>query len=382
MKIVFISNHDYLAKRQGGFHVFAKLLSQKHKVVFFSYPRSFFIKIRKNKLIEYDSIGYLRDKVIKTESILNVSRLFFILPAKILYLFPDFIVRYSHICPYFLFRRFCKKYFKDVDCFVLESNASVILFRALKQLYPNAKFVYRPSDPMLNSKAMRFYHKYEIDYIKECDFIFPVNNEGVELYKKHIPDLDLNKIEIISNGIDISLYSKNYERPREFKNYKNIACYVGARPAQWDLVIYACKQLPEVNFFIVCPENPSEFFKEENKQLNNLYFIQGIPPSKVPSFIKNADLVIVPNPTDMYKDFPWGVTAKYYQAMFARKRIVSYSDNEKIKSLGIPVTYTYEDFVEEVKENIGKGAIDYDFNFASIEWERLAAKMNEILVRL
>ena len=382
MKIVFISNHDYLAKRQGGFHVFAKLLSQKHEVVFFSYPRSFFIKIRKNKLIEYDTIGYIRDKVVKFENILNVSRLFFILPSKILGLFPDFLIRYSHVCPYFIFRRFSKKYFKDADCFVLESNASVILFKALKQLYPQAKFVYRPSDPMLNSKAMRFYHTYEIDFIRECDFIFPVNKEGVELYLKHIPDLDIKKVEIISNGIDISLYSKNYERPCELENYKNIACYVGARPAQWDLIIYACKQLPNVNFFIVCPENPSELFNEESKQLNNLHFIQGIAPSRVPSFIKNADLVIVPNPTDMYKEFPWGVTAKYYQAMYARKRIVSYSDNEKIKSLGIPVTYTYEDFVKEVNENIGKGAIDYDFNFASIEWEKLAAKMNEIIVRL
>lgn len=382
MKLVFISNHDYLAKRQGGFHVYAKILSKEHDVVFFSYPRSLFIKIRKNKLIEYDNIDYFKERIIQSDKVLNVSRLFLILPSKIQKFFPKFLIRYFHVSPYFLFKKFCKKYFDGVDCFIFESNASVIIYETLKKLYPKAKFVYRPSDPMLNSKSMGFYHKFEIDFVKKCDFVFPVNKEGVELYKKHIPNLNMEKVEIISNGIDISLYDKDYERPKEFGEYSNIACYVGARPAQWDLLEYAAYKLPDVNFFIICPENPTSSFIEECKKLRNLHFIQGIEPAKVPAFVKNADLIIIPNPTDMYKDFPWGVTAKYYQAMYSKKRIVSYSDNENIKSLAIPVTYNYEDFVNEVKNNIGEEPVDYDFDFSSISWDKLALKMNEILKRI
>ena len=381
-KIVFISSHDYNAKRQGGFHVFANLLSKYYDVVFFSYPRSFFIKIRKTKIIEYDNISLfkIRDEVFG--NVRNVSTLFYIPPVKLLSIIPKKLADFFFHFTIPRFKTFSKRYFGEVDYFILESNASVVLFESLKKLYPQAKFLYRPSDPMLNSPELRFYHKYEIDYVKKCDFIFMVNVEGEALYKQYIPDLSKDKYEIISNGIDIESYNKKYDMPKEYLGFSNIVSYIGARPAQWDLVIFAAEQKRNINFFVICPEHPTTSFLDAVKRLDNLHFIQGVSPEEVPAYVTNANMIMIPNPTDMYKQYPWGITAKYYQAMYSRKRIVSYSDNEEIKKLGVNVVYNYQDFVNAIGQNISLGEKEYDFDFRNKDWHCLASRVQQIIETL
>lgn len=381
-KIVFISGHDYIAKRQGGFHVFAEKLSNFYDLTFFTYPRSFFIKIRRNSPIEYNNISYRGDRDIRCGKVRNVSRLFWIPPVSLLRYLPQFVVEWFYRLSFPSFAEFCDKYFDGVDFFMLESDSSVILFNYLKKKYPDAKFLYRPSDPMLMSSNLNFFHKYEKDYIRRCDFIFPVNQDGVDLYKEKINDFPDDRYEIVSNGIEIEAYGKKYPRPLEYGDLKNIASYIGARPAEWDLIVYSAAKLPEVNFFIICPENPTEKFKAALLKFDNIHYIQGISPSQVPQFVTNADMIIVPNPTCMYKSFPWGVTAKYYQAMYSKKPIVSYHDNEKVEQLGIPVAFTYDEFAEMVNENIKKGETSYNIDLVSKDWNKLAQKIITIIESL
>lgn len=382
-KIVFISTHDFIAKRQGGFHVFAEKLSKDFEVIFFSYPRSFFIKIRKNKLIEYENINYFGVRDEKCGNVRNVSALFIIPPVTLLKYLPEAFAKFFFHFRIPSFRKFCDKYFGDVDFFILESNPSVILYDYLKKKYPYAKFLYRPSDPMLKSPDLMFYQKYEIELIKKCDFTFPVNQQGVDLYKKYIPDWDPNKYEIISNGIELSSYDKEYPMPEEYKGVNNIVSYIGARPAEWGLMIASAKALPDINFFVICPENPNSEFTEALSVCKNLHYIQGIPPQLVPQYVTNANVVMIPNPTDMYKQFPWGITAKYYQAMRAKKPIVVYSDDDAIKKLGIVVTQSYDEFISEIKKAVSEcHEVNYQFDFSGKDWNVLAKRMKEIILSL
>ena len=381
-KIVFISAHDYVAKRQGGFHVFAKNLSEYFDVVFFSYPRSSFIKMRKQSPIEYKNISFFKDRDETIGKVRNVSRLFFIPPVKVLKYIPKVIHKRFFWLTFPSFSGFCNRYFDGVDYFMFESNASVLLYDFLKTKYPTAKFLYRPSDPMLNSPDLAFFHQYEINYVKNCDFVFAVNQLGVDLYKSRIPDFSEKHFEIISNGIDLSAYNQMYERPAEFADCKNIVSYVGARGVEWNLLVKVAENLKDCSFFIVCPESPNKIFQNAIGKLPNLHYIQGIPPQRVPQFVKNSDVIIVPNPTGMYKKYPWGITAKYYQAMYSQKPVVAYSDNDSLKKYGISVTHTYEDFIEAVKQAITKGSIVYDFNFIEKDWKTLSERMKEIILSL
>ena len=140
--------------------------------------------------------------------------------------------------------------------------------------------------------------------------------------------------------------------------------------------------MKDIHFFIVCPEKPSTDFINASKELSNLHFIQGVLPELVPSYIMHSDIIIIPNPTNMYKSFPWGITAKYYQAMYAKKRVVVYSDNIELKKYGFFITYTYDEFVNEIRDNIGKGDFNYDFDFSQINWDVLSKRMINIIERL
>jgi hypothetical protein len=381
-KIVFVSAHDYVAKRQGGFHVFAKELSSDFEVVFFSYPRSSFIKIRKNCPIEYNNISYTKDRDIVEGNVRNVSRLFHILPVSILRHFPKSFQEWNFRFGIPSMSQFCDKYFKGVDYFMFESNGSVVLFNYLKKKYPTAKFLYRPSDPMFNMPSLSFFHPYEKEYVRNCDFIFAVNQEGVDLYKEKVEGFPVDRCEIISNGIDLAAYDAEYPVPEEYKGLKNIASYIGARPAQWDMMIQAAETLKEVNWFIICPEQPTQEFKDAVDKYENLNFIQGISPKLVPQYVKNADIIIIPNPTDMYKKYPWGITAKYYQAMYSKKPIVTYSDQANIRELGVKVSYTYDDFINDVKDTIGQKNVEYNFDFSQKDWRLLAERMKNIILSL
>lgn len=379
-KIVFISTHDYKAKRQGGFHVFAEKLSKDFDVIFFSYPRSFFIKIRKKKLIEYDNISYCKDRDEMYGNVRNISTMLFIPPVSILRYFPKRVVEWAFRLRLPSFKKYCKQHFKGVDYFILESNPSVIIFDYLRQEFPQAKFLYRPSDPMLKSPELKFYHEYEINVIRKCNFIFAVNQDGVDLYRQYVPELGNNRIEIISNGIEMASYEKTYSIPKEYEGLNNRICYIGARPAEWGVVIEAAKRVDNANFIVICPEVPPQNFMVALKELKNLHYIQGISPSLVPQFVTNADIIMIPNPTGMYKKYPWGITAKYYQAMRSGKQIVVYSDDAKLKKYGIVVTQTFDEFIVEILNALQDiHRVNYDFDFSGKDWNFLTSKMKSII---
>ena len=91
---------------------------------------------------------------------------------------------------------------------------------------------------------------------------------------------------------------------------------------------------------------------------------------------------MVPYVTDFYKDRPLGITAKYYQAMAAKKPIVAYCDTPRLKDAGVAVTYTYEDFIAAVKEAVQQKECSYSFDLAGRDWDDVTQRFMQLLKEL
>ena len=88
---------------------------------------------------------------------------------------------------------------------------------------------------------------------------------------------------------------------------------------------------------------------------------------------------MVPYVTDFYKNRPLGITAKYYQAMAAKKPIVAYCDTPKLSDAGAVVTYAYDDFIGAVKEAAKLDSKEYSFDLSNRRWESVTQKFLELV---
>ena len=66
----------------------------------------------------------------------------------------------------------------------------------------------------------------------------------------------------------------------------------------------------------------------------------------------NSDLIIVPYAENEYVKIPRGITVKYFQAIAAKKNIIAYHDTKELSKLNVVVTYTYDDFINQIRNKI------------------------------
>ena len=383
-KITYITSHHWDTKRQGGFHKFAEFTaSQGIETVFFSFPRPYYGYFMNREQLNKPLLTMLnKGKVYEVEngkSLLNVTFSTLRLPDGITKFFPDCVANFLLTHAFRSFKKFARKYFYNTDCFVFESCEGVALLPKIKKLFPNAKIIYRPSDPMVYASVPNRVKKLEQKMLYNADLNLIVNNEGLKTYKENIPDFEEKvKYQLLSNGVDISSYEKTYDCPELLKK-ENTVLYVGAWEVEWRLMFEAAEKLSDCNFVVVCPNYPSDDIQNKIKQYQNLFYIPGISPKEVPAWITNCSVVMVPYVTDFYKERPLGITAKYYQAMAAKKPIVAYCDTPKLKCAGVSVTYTFEDFISEVKKAVEKKECSYEFDLSNRKWENITAKFLELI---
>jgi hypothetical protein len=323
------------------------------------------------KGIEYQvGQGRLINKTVLSFSLLFLRKFWKYIPSNILNYFSTITLP--------VFSSFAKKNFQNTDVFVFESTESVFLYPSIKGMFSTSKIVYRPSDPLIASKEKRFVDA-EVKLLKGADFVFLVNEDAVLLYKQYIKDFDLQvNYSILPNGVDTSAYLKTYEK-LDLLKLPNIALYVGARPIEWNMIVESAELLPDINFIIICSKMSPLSFIDKTKSLSNLHYINGIDKQDVPKWVTNADLIIVPNPKNLYKYNVWGITAKYYQAMVAKKPIVAYHDSESIGQYGIKVTYNTADFVSAIRESINTKP---QYDFQAKDWNEICStfyqKINQL----
>lgn len=276
------------------------------------------------------------------------------------------------------FKKFADKWLSGADAFIYESCDGMIFVDRLKKMFPSAKIIYRPSDPLMHDGAISRYVKNETHMMQAADLNIIVNQEGLDLYRRKIVDFDKTiKWEVLGNGVDVDSYEKNYPVPELLKK-PNTILYVGAWQVEWSLLFKAAKETPEFNYIVVCPNYPSKEIQSKAAKEKNLFYVPGIKPAEVPAWITNCRVVMVPYLTDFYKNRPLGITAKYYQAMAAKKPIVAYCDTPKLKDAGVLVTYTYDDFIGAVKEAVKLDSKEYSFDLSNRSWDGITKTFLEL----
>lgn len=382
-KITFLTGHNWKSNRLGGFHKFAEeAVNWGLDVVFFSFPRPYYSYFQHQELYNKKTIKQLQKGIVynyEKATLKNVTFSTFKLPNFFNKFLSDSAMNAFERFSFKSFKKFALENFSNTDVFVFESCDGMIFLKKLKKMFPNSKFVYRPSDPLMFDGCLSRYYKNEKSMILNADLNIIVNQEGLNLYKRKILDFEKTvKYTLLSNGVDIESYQKKYEKPELLKK-ENTFLYVGAWEVEWNLLFESAKTLPDFNFIIVCPNYPEESIVQNIKNYSNLFYVPGIKPEEVPAWITNCSVVIVPYVTDFYKNRPLGITAKYYQAMAAGKPIVAYCDTPKLKDEGIPVTYTYKDFIEECRKSIEIKSKAYNFDLKDRQWSNITRKFMELL---
>ncbi|WP_407425218.1 hypothetical protein [Treponema sp.] len=382
-KITFLTAHNWKSNRLGGFHKFAEAACNAGiETVFFSFPRPYYAFFMHQELFNKKSIRELQKGItyeIGKSKLHNVTLATMKFPNSANKIFSDNMMNSLERFSFTSFRRFAKKWLDGTDVFVFESSDGMIFIDRLKKMYPNAKMVYRPSDPLMYDGALSRYVTNETHIMKTADLNIIVNQEGLDLYRRKIPDFDTAiHYTLLSNGVDIESYEKSYDVPKLLKK-PNTILYVGAWDVEWNLLFEAADKTPDFNYIAVCPNYPSFEIQEKVKSYKNLFYVPGISPAEVPAWITNCSVVMVPYVTDFYKNRPLGITAKYYQAMAAHKPIVAYCDTPKLKEAGVDVTYTYDDFINAVRKAVNQKECSYQFDLSNRRWENITSKFLELL---
>ena len=373
-KIVFITSHNWDTKRLGGFHKLAEAACRAGlETVFFSFPRPYYGLLLKREQLNAGVIKKLSAGAVyeleEGKRILNVTFPTFRIPDACGKLVPacvmNFLLRHSLRT----FRGFARQFLAGADCFVFESCEGIAFVDKIKKLFPQAKIIYRPSDPLVYASVPARTKALEKNMLLKADRVLLVNEEGLEAYRRLIPDFDQKvSCTILPNGVDLAPYMRRYSEPEALKGKKGIV-YAGAWGVEWELLYRAAGELPKLHFFVICPNYPDKAVLNRVEKIPNLTYIPGIPSGEVPAWITNCTAVMVPYVTDFYKDRPLGITAKYYQAMAAHKPIVAYSDTEKLAAAGVRVTYRYEDFIQAVREAAAEKYRSYDFDLTGRDWD-------------
>ncbi len=384
-KIVFITTHNWISKRLGGFHKFAEASCEEGiETIFFSFPRPYYGCFMKTEYYNKKAISALVNGLdYKTGSSVlhNVTFKTLRLPDMFSKFFPDIMMNFFLKTSFSSFKKFARKYFSGASVFVFESNDGIVLADKIKKLFPEAKIVYRPSDPLMFDGALSRYIKNEINMIRKADLTLPVNSGSLELYKKHIPDFEKTvNFKILTNGVDIEPFEKKYPVPEPLDK-KNTVLYIGAWEPDWEMLFKASCKNSDLNFTVICPNTPSESIQNQMKQYKNLTYIPGIMPNEIPQWMTNCDVFMVPyNKRDGSRRA--GITAKYYQAMASQKPIVAYYDTPLLKEAGIPVTHSEEEFVNEIRSALHLEKKVYDYDLESKRWSRIKKQFLEYIREL
>jgi glycosyltransferase involved in cell wall biosynthesis len=373
-KIVFITAHNWITKRLGGFHKFAEASCEDGiETVFFSFPRPYYGCFMKTELYNKKSISELVDGIdykVGYSILHNVTFKTMRLPDSLGKILPDFMMNFFLKSSFSSFKKFSQKYFSNTSVFVFESNDGIVLVDKIKKLFPNAKIVYRPSDPLMFEGAIKRYVKNETNIIKKADLTLLVNDGSINIYKKHIPDFEKTiNFKILTNGVDIEPFEKKYPIPEPL-NKNNTVLYIGAWEPDWEMLFESAGNNKDLNFIIICPNTPSESIHNKIPEYNNITYIPGIMPNEIPQWMTNCDVFIVPyNKRDGSRIS--GITAKYFQAMAAKRPIVAYYDTPLLKEIGISVTHSSEEFVKEIRSALRKKKRLYDYNLENKRWSKI-----------
>ena len=384
MKITFVTYHNWETKRHGGFHQFAEYIARGgSEVVFFSFSRPYYSVLKHEERLNAQVLRKLKKGVkykVGSGVLYNVTWPTLALPGNIRNYFPNKISSWLMCHSLTPFSKFQRKWLEGTDCFVFESCDALHLLKVIKLHNPNAKIVYRPSDPVVDISNEPALIEAEHQMLIKADMIALVNEESREVYRTAFPDYHDSKSIVISNGVDLSDYRKNHPIP-DIMRGKKTALYIGLFDVDWDLIVEASIKLPDITFIVVNPNKLDIATREKIKGHDNIIYVEGIRPEEVPAWTTNANLIMQPQMSNFYKRKSVSLTAKNYKAMAAGKPMVAYMIPKKLERYGLIIADNHDDFINAIRENIDKRDYKFNINLEEKDWNVLCEKFMKIITK-
>lgn len=247
--IVIFSYHYLCSKNKAGFHFIAQELAKMgHEVTFVSTPYGTInynkFKSKGGKFAELNTLTRVNNK-------LSSFVLFSLLPLisyrnKLL----DILLQPLLVLQYKLLLKFTiKKYIKNADIIVFESNQFLRLFDYIQSQNKAAKYVYRVSDLMwCLPNFPQWAINYENTILNKFDVISVPSSYMFEYYTPLIKSKTILQLDY--HGIDKQIFDQNND-PSPYDDDKINLIWVGVSSFDIDFIRTAAKLKPDWLFHII-----------------------------------------------------------------------------------------------------------------------------------
>ena len=271
---------------------------------------------------------------------------------------------------------------------VIESIPMVSKYLEIKSAFPNSRFVYRPSDPIFpRPEVPDELRKHELAVVKDCDALLAVNQMALELYKGEVSTRSEMQVSgVLPNGFDADAYRKDWEEPSEITCLRQdgkrlVVSYVGASAPYWEALVRLGETNQNLGVMIICPVPIPRNILARIQANPRISVIPGVEPSRVPSYVKNSDIIAVPYPPEC-ADWWRGPHSKLYQAMAAKKPVVALNLGLGIDNPEIEQYSTIDDFIFAFEKYNSADARDYSFDLSELDWSRFGDRLFNYLHKL
>ena len=192
------------------------------------------------------------------------------------------------------------------------------------------------------------------------------------LKEKYFEIKDKSKMKYVPNGIDLDFF-KASDRclPQELEDIPMPrVIYVGAID-DWfdvDLVHYCAKNLPNYSFIIIGPEHKDLSLL---RKLKNVHILGAISYDKIPAFLYNSQVGIIPFNVKDYPDLVNSINPlKMYEYLACGLKVVSV-EWEQIKDMNdiINLTTKKDEFVDAIEHG---NSLEYDL--LKLTWFEILGK--------
>lgn len=370
-----LTQHQWIAKREAGFHAIGRaLLADGWDVLFLTNPVNWaYITGR----IAEGGLGNTRRLVAGQRtvegrgSLLNVTTLDYS---------PPKLRRLSRTqqAEVRLLEK-ARRLRPNPDLLVIESTRMVRQWPKLRQWFPDTPLLYRPSDPIICRTDQDYgptLHQAELDLIRTSQSVLCVNAQGAAAYRDRLETEFHDRLDIVPNGLHLAAFQTEHPRPTGFpQTGKVVLGYVGASGPHWSAILAAADQQPDIAFLVICPVVPPSTVRRRLTELRNVHYVNGIAPDEVPAWIQAMDAVMVPYP-DECRLWARGGHAKLYQAIAAGKPILGLNTGQGSQPFVSIYCESSEEFVRAVPKITQAAPVDKE-TIAHLDWSRFQQRFLE-----
>lgn len=265
------------------------------------------------------------------------------------------------------------------DLLVLESTRMVRQWPRLRKWFPETPLIYRPSDPIICRTDQDYgpaLHQAELELIRESQAVLCVNSQGAQAYRERLEPSFHARLDVVPNGLHLAAFESQHSRPAQFpRTDQPVIGYIGASGPNWPAIVEAAQSQPSFCFLVICPVLPPATVRRTLAELTNVQYVPGISPEEVPAWVQAMDAVMVPYP-DECRNWARGGHAKLYQAIAAGKPILGLNTGQGSESFVSMYCESTEEFVRAIPNITQAPPVDKG-KIAHLDWSQFQQRFLE-----